>query len=392
MDQVQALADLLQEVSQELRYNRTETRRSRKESRKLKKENAKLKKKNRTLEKTVDKMISNIKALDIPLRCQAQTSVGFQFPYFQRFPAEIRHMIYEEAIPSRLVFIGTKDSNHDPESKTSSLPPPPVAHVCRESRRVAQSLGKMWTIKITKTSTWFTPSKDVMLISPSNDIYGGEEILHVAQHVLVDVRNLHCILSEDWSSAIPWPKLQRVSVHIGTDYYKEQNPRTGFHPLGRTCDLDMIFKLLQGQSFALIDLDDEACVDNTVTIIRELWLGNLFSPSDTLLGNFYAALEFVQKLVEDRSELEEDPNELMWQTEVDRFMMEWVTIGWDTVLPEQPNASTKELLIKYKCNGTIPSQEELIMDPWAQERLAKMPKLAPVYALAVVKGYQLVNE
>lgn len=146
-----------------------------------------------------------------------------------------------------------------------------------------------------------------------------------------------------------------------------------------------MFKLLQGQNFALIGLDDEASVENAVKIMREFGFGNMLSSSGALIWNFVTALEFVQKLDEDRSEL-------MWQTEVNRFMVECVTSGWDPVLSEKPNASSKGLPVECKCKGTILTQEELKMDQWVQERLAKMPKLAPVYALAVVKGYQLVNE
>lgn len=138
-------------------------------------------------------------------RSQVSSQSSRIFP-FRRLPLEVREMIWELAVPSRLLgFEGISEEGLVP----SALSVPTVAHVCRESRRVVTSQksitsltgrsthlddpSQLWRLEYTKTAlwTWFTPYKDALLINPHNfKPYEREKrnqrLVQATEHIVVD--------------------------------------------------------------------------------------------------------------------------------------------------------------------------------------------------------------
>ncbi|KAI1472040.1 uncharacterized protein F4812DRAFT_416441 [Daldinia caldariorum] len=70
----------------------------------------------------------------------------FGFPQFKRLPLEVRTMIWDLAIPNRILGLAGKFGNQNkPEtfSFNPHLSPPSVAHVCREARSIACRSGRL---------------------------------------------------------------------------------------------------------------------------------------------------------------------------------------------------------------------------------------------------------
>lgn len=123
---------------------------------------------------------------------------------FKHLPLEIREMIWELALPIRLLgFEGIFQEGDIP----TALSVPAVAHVCQESRRIAMSRryfealsheetrlpgSPLWRLKHTKSAcwTWFTPYKDALLINPETFHRDGCRNNHVlarlAEHVILE--------------------------------------------------------------------------------------------------------------------------------------------------------------------------------------------------------------
>lgn len=130
-----------------------------------------------------------------------QTSRKVQFKHL---PLEIREMIWELALPTRLLgFEGIAQEGDVP----LALPVPAVAQVCRESRHIAMSRrylealsyedfqpqeSPLWRLKHEKSAcwTWFTPYKDALLINPETFHRDGRRNNHVlarvAEHVILE--------------------------------------------------------------------------------------------------------------------------------------------------------------------------------------------------------------
>ncbi|KAI2473326.1 hypothetical protein F4781DRAFT_380015 [Annulohypoxylon bovei var. microspora] len=132
-----------------------------------------------------------------------------QFPQFRRLPAEIRLMIWDLALPRRMVCVRGYRYNDEQiiyaqyRFISKSLPPS-VAHVCRESRGVACQSGRLVSIRNikalpsrsppsypTKISwAWFDSSRDSLYLQPNtNRFFGLEAIADLtsrAQHVTLD--------------------------------------------------------------------------------------------------------------------------------------------------------------------------------------------------------------
>lgn len=127
---------------------------------------------------------------------------------FKRLPLEIREMIWELAVPFRLVgFEGVTQKDDVP----SALSVPTVAHVCRESRNVVMSRksltaldgrsthldssSQLWRLRYSNSKlahwTWFTPYKDALLInprkfSPYEQYHSNQLIVEAAEHIVIE--------------------------------------------------------------------------------------------------------------------------------------------------------------------------------------------------------------
>lgn len=140
-----------------------------------------------------------------------ETSKDTQFTQFMRIPLEIREMIWELAVPSRLLRVDTLEESES--IVPSALSVPTVAHVCRESRRVFLSrkqvdgltggsshlrgASQLWRLRDTGSGdlwkpvywSWFTPHKDALLLSPDSlDMERGDyhPIILAAEHIIFD--------------------------------------------------------------------------------------------------------------------------------------------------------------------------------------------------------------
>lgn len=132
-----------------------------------------------------------------------------RMPHFKRLPLEVREMIWEYAVPRRLLgFEGVTEQQGVP----SALSVPAVAHVCRESRRVVLSRksvtalsgrsthlegpSQLWRLEYSKSGlwTWFTAHKDVLLINP-RDFKPYER--HQRNHLLPQAAE-HVVIEDCW--------------------------------------------------------------------------------------------------------------------------------------------------------------------------------------------------
>lgn len=138
-------------------------------------------------------------------RSQVSWQASRTFP-FRRLPLEVREMIWELAVPSRLLgFEGLAEEGVVP----SALSVPTVAHVCRESRRVVtlrksvtsltgrsthlDGPSQLWRLEYTKSAlwTWFTPYKDALLINshdfkPYEREKRNQRIVQATEHIVVE--------------------------------------------------------------------------------------------------------------------------------------------------------------------------------------------------------------
>lgn len=125
---------------------------------------------------------------------------------FKHLPLEIREMIWDLALPIRLLgFEGIIQEGDVP----SALSVPAVAQVCRESRRIAMyrfrryletlscedfqpQESPLWRLKHEKSAcwTWFTPYNDALLINPETFHLDGRRNNHVlarvAEHIILE--------------------------------------------------------------------------------------------------------------------------------------------------------------------------------------------------------------
>lgn len=128
---------------------------------------------------------------------------------FKLFPFEIREMIWEYALPKRLLGIQQIQQKH---CVVTRLPVPAIAHVCRESRRFAVSRNHKNALpgefilpdgeeegktppfqpKYVEPAcwTWFSPSNDTLMINPRGfkiECFDENDILvWSAEHIIVE--------------------------------------------------------------------------------------------------------------------------------------------------------------------------------------------------------------
>ncbi|RYC64964.1 hypothetical protein CHU98_g1274 [Xylaria longipes] len=100
------------------------------------------------------------------------------FKYFSKFPPEIRLMIWELAIPVRVVNVWNMSSEPHHLFTRGGHPAPPVAHACRESRYLARRSGRtrifgtpMEHPRMPRLSvSWFDSHRDTLRIEGSTAI------------------------------------------------------------------------------------------------------------------------------------------------------------------------------------------------------------------------------
>lgn len=215
--------------------------------------------------------------------------------HFNRLPLEIREMIWELAVPSRLLGFGVKQRAAVP----SALSVPTVAHVCRESRRVVMARktlalsgrsnhfdgpSQLWRLKYEKLAfwTWFTPRKDALLINssifkPYQQYERNQLIFQAAQHIVLE----KCSVWDLWPFT-PRPDnetkkmLKRFSTWVQAEVLESGRARSTHDPVYnlRTVDFAMstvtkidrnyppnfVRRLFAEDHVKIVDLTDERTV------------------------------------------------------------------------------------------------------------------------------------
>lgn len=133
---------------------------------------------------------SFLRKLPSMIRDEAQPS---RFPQFRKLPPEIRNLVWEFAIPRRILVVNDLQKRVDGYEWYEyhfrrRLSPPTVAQVCRESRAVARTTGRLVRIENGKTLwdlygydgtlrrmdsartqwSWFDPSRDSLFLDVSD--------------------------------------------------------------------------------------------------------------------------------------------------------------------------------------------------------------------------------
>ncbi|KAI0007542.1 hypothetical protein F4779DRAFT_497816 [Xylariaceae sp. FL0662B] len=189
-----------------------------------------------SVEKNMSKTHAELKTLREEIRtlrnymraCQDDSSP--RFPQFRRFPPEIRSMIWDFAIPGKILEIrelkcpAGQEDDAIVEAEYEFVPrrpPPSIAQVCQESRAVACRSGRLVSLNNLRPETdasgntsswwedkqwtWFDPSRDTLYLNlrchrlGHNFAFSG--LLDCARHVAVGnslhERSLYSLLDQD---------------------------------------------------------------------------------------------------------------------------------------------------------------------------------------------------
>ncbi|KAI2783087.1 hypothetical protein F4815DRAFT_459807 [Daldinia loculata] len=198
------------------------------------------------------------------------------FPQFKRLPLEIRAMIWDLAIPNRILglrgeFLYNVDDDYSVYHFEPGLSPPSVAHVCKEARSIACRSGRLVSIRNSRECpyidsmyeedisrpawSWYDPSRDSLRLhtktlvgSPNATIL---EITECTQFVISggDSDHTHCYrLLSYLSDPHYFPQLKVVDFI--SDTYKHRQ-------LSDHVIETRLFGLDRRNSLSL-DVDDEA--------------------------------------------------------------------------------------------------------------------------------------
>ncbi|KAI1139739.1 hypothetical protein F5Y05DRAFT_411924 [Hypoxylon sp. FL0543] len=210
-----------------------------------------------------------------------------RFPQFMRLPPEIRFMIWDLALPRKILCVEETDRDTEEHSFSSyqfapSSLPPSVAQVCRESRAVACRTGRLMPIRNSNVYprdltpgempswcrtqwVWFDPRLDSLYLRPLTDqLRSLEAILELtryAQHVTLD----------GGSTNTRWPHLFH---RLFSPYYfprlKAVDLVGGLHVVPERSDPVLETRLFGcGRNYPFsIDIDDEVAKDALMKGLR----------------------------------------------------------------------------------------------------------------------------
>lgn len=229
-----------------------------------------------------------------------QTSTYTQFTNFTHLPLEIREMIWELAVPRRLLrFIDASQRSH--RVVPSALSVPSVAHVCRESRRVflspkrlealsgkSQYFGgasQLWRLYHFLRHepvywSWFTPHKDALLVNPDALMIGLKEdhlLLEVAEHIIIedagiwenflrtdesrqDEEEMFDRLRIEWGGVLPKPKCPPLPDGPAWTLRTMDFAVNSVTKIDRNYPPNFARRLFAGESVRVVDLRDAEAV------------------------------------------------------------------------------------------------------------------------------------
>ncbi|CAJ2506239.1 Uu.00g003690.m01.CDS01 [Anthostomella pinea] len=302
-------------------------------------------------------------------------------------PLEIREMIWEEALPRRVISADHNESTFLPG-------PPSIAQVCRESRAFAIRSGSPRTFDHVDGSprgTWFDASRDVVLgnhgpcsCPPSPVPQGRPEprcrcfwssLRSITlQSNWLDSRPLERFtfkdrldneprrplrpLSSIMLTALGWrhkthkySKLQKINIFPAQDCLRDFYPKNSFPYWPREV-LDLLF---ENNTIRLVDLRDAHEVAGVVS---------------TLSAHYWS--EPCGRFIQRAHEAVVDKRWNRWEETVHDLKHEWLTSSYY-------RGRADDVLARVLVNHRYEDWD--VNDPWIKEALAKMPEICPVYPL-----------
>ncbi|KAM0472039.1 hypothetical protein ACHAPX_008986 [Trichoderma viride] len=176
-----------------------------------------------------------------------------EFAPFSRLPPELRRYIWRLAIPPQIFrpFRYLEPSHLE----RKSLPPPTISRVCQEARLVAYQQGALYRHWFLAPVfwTWFSGRRDILdlssyCISENGFIPLQTGLLRGARAIILDVGLINDLSITGMNSKSS--NLQSVN----TIYLSVGNP---FQVENRSWQPQAVAQLFRGQSFALIDVEDD---------------------------------------------------------------------------------------------------------------------------------------
>ncbi|KAI7773788.1 hypothetical protein LA080_009884 [Diaporthe eres] len=228
-----------------------------------------------------------------------------RMPHFKRLPLEVREMIWELAVPSRLLgFEGVTQK----QGVSSALSVPAVAQVCRESRRVVMSRksitaltgrsthlegpSQLWRLEYAQSNlwTWFTPYKDALLINPrkfepSERYRTNHLMVQTVEHIIIEDCSLWYHFSEDDTDDDDGVTYKRFSTWVHQLVpYPEYTPSTGdpaynlrtvdfaismVEKVDRSYPPNFVRRLFAEDHVKIVDLRDEEAVRGIKRMLQD---------------------------------------------------------------------------------------------------------------------------
>ncbi|KAL7916397.1 hypothetical protein GGI35DRAFT_432953 [Trichoderma velutinum] len=189
-----------------------------------------------------------------------------EFPYFSRLPPELRCLIWELALPVQIFrpFRYLQPSFLE----WTSVIPPPISHVCRESRYIAHKNGTLYCHEFLAPMSWawFNGHKDILDLSPYRIPQDGfiplqTNLLRETRAILLDVDHIdNRLLTGLFGSCSRLPSVRTIYLMTGNTFQAE---RQSWHP-------HAVARLFGDKSFAHVDIEDDGEVEQLEQLLLEM--------------------------------------------------------------------------------------------------------------------------
>ncbi|KAI1753183.1 hypothetical protein F4782DRAFT_529914 [Xylaria castorea] len=176
------------------------------------------------------------------------------FTCFSKLPPEIKLMIWELAIPARIINLGNIERSPMNPFFKRWYPAPPVAHACHDSRQLARRTGSISTFgtpmhganMLRPSITWFDSHRDTLRIYGRTGI---EYIPRPVENILFCWLSLPSNYRGMETNFAALPKLRRVQFEVDWRFVPSKIWKTWEFAQGR-----------ERVAGILLDIDDEAAV------------------------------------------------------------------------------------------------------------------------------------
>ncbi|KAM6480154.1 hypothetical protein HDV62DRAFT_381741 [Trichoderma sp. SZMC 28011] len=200
------------------------------------------------------------------LECQLKSHKGCvaEFPSFSRLPPELRYQIWESALPVQIFrpFRYLQPSFLE----WTSVTPPPISHVCREARYVANRHGALYCHEFLAPMswTWFNGHKDILDLSPYRIPKDGfiplqTKLLEETRAILLDADHVdNRVVAGLFGEGSLLPNVRTIYLMAGNIFLAE---RQSWHP-------HAVARLFGHKSFAHVDIEDDREVERLEQLLH----------------------------------------------------------------------------------------------------------------------------